>query len=268
MRAPAVRRAAADSVAVTKDAEAAKSLRESLREGIDLEVRKAVLRSLAAIKDAGASDLVASAFKDPALLVEAANAAEQIAGPTLIQMLADLAEAATSPEILVPALGALGRLKAGAPTAAKHAAHADPKVALAAVTALGQIGGDAAAAGPHPRRGRRARRTSARRPIARLAAWRRSPRSGAPQGLLGEVRALRGDRGAGAGARPPRARLYLEGHGRTRTRRSAEQCARRSRRFSAAGASGSSSKMRLALLSTTSSSSCSGSTRSRAVRSG
>jgi putative heme-binding domain-containing protein len=59
-------------------------------------------------------------------------------------MLADLAEGATSPEILIPALGALGRLKAGAPTAAKHAAHADPKVALAAVNALGQIGGEAA----------------------------------------------------------------------------------------------------------------------------
>src|SRR6185295_15765014 len=107
-------------------------------------VRKSILKSLGAIKDAAAAELVASAFKDPALLVEAATAAEQIGGPILIQMLADLAENATAPEILVPALGALGRLKAGVATAAKHAAHADPKVALAAVGALGLIGGDAA----------------------------------------------------------------------------------------------------------------------------
>jgi putative heme-binding domain-containing protein len=139
-----VRRAAAESVAVTKDADAAKALRELFAKESDVEVRKGILRSLGAIKDAASSELVASAFKDPALLVEAANAAEQIAGPTLIKILAELAETASSPEILAPALGALGRLKAGVATAAKHAAHADPKVALAAVTALGQIGGDAA----------------------------------------------------------------------------------------------------------------------------
>jgi len=138
----AVRRAAVDSVAATKDAEAAKSLRELFAKETDVDVRKSILRSLGALKDSAASELVASAFKDPALLSEAAQAAELIAGPTLIKMLADLAESATSPEILAPALGALGRLKAGAPTAAKHASHADPKVALAALTALGQIGGE------------------------------------------------------------------------------------------------------------------------------
>jgi len=139
-----VRLAAAESVALTKDVEAAKTLRELFAKESDVEVRKGILKSLGAIKDSAASELVASAFKDPALLVDAANAAEQIAGPALIKILAELAETATSPEILAPALGALGRLKAGVATAAKHAAHADPKVALAAVTALGQIGGDAA----------------------------------------------------------------------------------------------------------------------------
>jgi putative membrane-bound dehydrogenase-like protein len=141
---PEVRRAAAESAALTKDAEAAKGLRELFARETDVEVRKAILKSLGAIKDAAASELVASAFKDPALLVEAANAAEQIAGPGLIKILAELAETASSPEILAPALGALGRLKAGVATVSKHASHADPKVALAAVTALGQIGGDPA----------------------------------------------------------------------------------------------------------------------------
>ncbi|MBV8879301.1 MAG: HEAT repeat domain-containing protein, partial [Planctomycetaceae bacterium] len=140
----AVRRAAVESVAATKDAQAAATLRELFAKEADVDVKKAILRSLGALKDAAASELVASAFKQPELLTDAAAAAEQIAGPTLIQMLADLAETATSPEILAPALGALGRLKAGAPTAARHVAHADPKVALAAVTALGQIGGETA----------------------------------------------------------------------------------------------------------------------------
>lgn len=142
----AVRRAAVDSVAATKDAQAAATLRELFAKESDVEVKKSILRSLGAIKDNAASELVASAFQQPELLGDAAQAAEQIAGPTLIKMLADLAETATSPDILAPALGALGRLKAGAPTAAKHAAHADPKVALAAITALGQIGGDPAIA--------------------------------------------------------------------------------------------------------------------------
>jgi putative membrane-bound dehydrogenase-like protein len=140
----AVRRAAVQSVAVTKDAEAAKTLRELFAKETDVDVRKSILRALGAVKDAAAAELVASAFKDPALLAEAAGAAELIAGPALIKMLADLAEGGAAPEILVPALGALGRLKAGAPSAAKHAAHSDSKVALAAVSALGLIGGEAA----------------------------------------------------------------------------------------------------------------------------
>ncbi|HLY10101.1 MAG TPA: HEAT repeat domain-containing protein, partial [Planctomycetota bacterium] len=144
--APAVRRAAADSVAATKDAQAAAALRDLFAKEADVEVKKSVLRSLGAIKDPAASELVASAFRQPELLSDAAAAAEQIAGPVLIQKLADLAETATSPDILAPALGALGRLKAGASTAAKHVADADSKVALAGVTALGQIGGDAAVA--------------------------------------------------------------------------------------------------------------------------
>jgi putative membrane-bound dehydrogenase-like protein len=139
----AVRRAAVDGVIVTKDAPSAPALRELFAKETDVDVRKSILKALGAIKDAAAAELVASAFKDGALLVEAAAAAEQIGGPTLIRMLAELAESATSPEILVPALGALGRLKAGAATASKHAGHADPKIALAAVAALGQIGGDA-----------------------------------------------------------------------------------------------------------------------------
>src|SRR4030095_14678736 len=67
-----------------------------------------------------------------------------VRGRKRIQLLAAVADGASAPGILVPALGALGRLKAGGPTAAKHAGHADPKVALAAVTALGQIGGEPA----------------------------------------------------------------------------------------------------------------------------
>jgi putative membrane-bound dehydrogenase-like protein len=142
--APSVRRAAVESVASTKDAQAAATLRDLFAKESDADVKKSILRSLGAIKDQAAAELVASAFKQPELLTDAAAAAEQIAGPTLVKMLADLAETATSPEILAPALGALGRLKAGAPTAAKQVGHADLKVALAAATALGQIGGDAA----------------------------------------------------------------------------------------------------------------------------
>src|SRR5882672_7687006 len=140
----AVRRAAVESVAATKDVQAAAALRDLFAKEADVDVKKAVLRSLGAIKDDAAAELVASAFKQPELLTDASQAAEQIAGPTLVKMLADLAETATSPEILAPALGALGRLKAGAPTAAKQIAHADPRVALAAIGALGQIGGDVA----------------------------------------------------------------------------------------------------------------------------
>jgi putative membrane-bound dehydrogenase-like protein len=142
-RAP-VRRAAVESVSLTRDAEAAIQLRELFAKEADAGVRNSILRAFGALKDKEASALVASAFQDPALLLEAANAAEQIGGPTLIQLLADLAEHATAPELLAPALGALGRLKAGAPTAAKQVRHPDPRVALAAVHALGQIGGEAA----------------------------------------------------------------------------------------------------------------------------
>jgi putative membrane-bound dehydrogenase-like protein len=141
---PANRRAAVESVMVTRDAQAAAALRGLFAKESDVDVRKSILKSLGTLKDAASAELVASAFKDAALLIEAAAAAEQIGGPKLIQLLADLAEGATAPEILVPALGALGRLKAGTATAAKHAANPDVKIALAAVTALGQIGGEAA----------------------------------------------------------------------------------------------------------------------------
>ena len=141
---PSVRRAAVESVAVTRDAQASATLRDLFARESDVEVQRSILRSLGAVKDQAAAELVASAFRQPELLTDAAAAAEQIAGPTLIKMLADLAESSTAPEILAPALGALGRLKAGASTAARHAGHPDPKVALAAVTALGQIGGDTA----------------------------------------------------------------------------------------------------------------------------
>jgi len=77
------------------------------------------------------------------------------------------AETATSPESCRRRSARWGRLKAGAPTAAKHVAHADPKVALAAVT-----------------------------PWARSAATPPSARSAAPS-RTSASRSASGDRGAG-----------------------------------------------------------------------
>jgi hypothetical protein len=143
----------------------------------DVDVRKSILRSLGAIKDAARRGARRVRVQGPALLIERGRAAEQIGGPTLIQMLADLAETRRRPKSCArrserwAAEGRRARRPRSTP------AHADPKVALARVD------------GARPDRRRRRRQ-------ALIAASRsRASRSGS------------GDRGAGdvAGeARPSR----------------------------------------------------------------
>ena len=139
---PAIRRAAIAGVSVTRDASSAPTLRELYAKEADVEVKKGVLAALGAMKDAGAADLVAAALIDPALSADAVAAAEAIGGPAIVKVLAKVAHERGTLE----SVAALGRLKGPASAIQKHASHGDLRVATAVAVALGQMGGDVAAA--------------------------------------------------------------------------------------------------------------------------
>jgi putative heme-binding domain-containing protein len=134
---PAVRRAAVEGTAATRDAGSAASLRDLFARESDAPVKKAILRAQGALRDAGSADQVAAALKDAALQEEAVLAAEAIGGPVLVRALSDLVERSGS----TAGIEALARLKTGAPAVARQIASPDAKVALAAAAALGAIGG-------------------------------------------------------------------------------------------------------------------------------
>jgi putative heme-binding domain-containing protein len=133
-----VRRAAIEAVPVVRDAGAAPVLRELFAKEGDAGVKKAILRAVGTLKDAPSTPLVEAALKDPALLPESAQAAEQIGGAALVGALIE-----ALPSAGLPAVEALGRLKAPAAAGplAAQLRHPDAKVVQAVVTSLTAIGG-------------------------------------------------------------------------------------------------------------------------------
>ncbi|MFN3485149.1 MAG: HEAT repeat domain-containing protein, partial [Planctomycetota bacterium] len=140
-----VRLAAAQGCAEALDPEAAPVLRILAASDPSTEVRRAALRALGALRDAGSSELVARALGDPAVARDAVSAAERIGGPAVVAALIRAVEGTPSPE----ALAALGRLRdrRACGAVARCARHADSAVAKAAIAALELLGGPEAQEG-------------------------------------------------------------------------------------------------------------------------
>ena len=150
---PELRRAAIDSVGITRDPSLFPALAAVYERDQSPETRKAALRAVAQFRDASvAQSLVTAALADPALLADAAAAAER--GGKI--MVAPLLKVCATPNVpadgLARCLAALGALKAAeaVPILARSMTHADAKVRAAAAEALTAIGGTAAIGGVVP----------------------------------------------------------------------------------------------------------------------
>jgi putative membrane-bound dehydrogenase-like protein len=137
---PLVRQAAIEGQRAARDPGAAPALRALFETELHPDVRRAIVRALGAMKDPDSAPLVASILRDPLLnsdvAAEAVRAAASIDRPESTRALVALA--AADSDLLLPAIQALGSLKAGAETVARHVDHSDSKIALAAVEALSQ----------------------------------------------------------------------------------------------------------------------------------
>ncbi|OWK43976.1 PVC-type heme-binding CxxCH protein [Fimbriiglobus ruber] len=146
-----LRRAAIEAVAVVKDADSAAALVPAFPKESDPEVKRAILRALAAVKSPAAADLVASLLAKPGetpdLLADAVAAAGQIGGAKMTEALTSFIASQAPPVAVASAIEFLGTQKATAavPTIAARLTHADAKVRTAAVAALAAIGGEPAA---------------------------------------------------------------------------------------------------------------------------
>jgi putative heme-binding domain-containing protein len=135
---PRVRLAAVESLRQLKESPAAAALRRRLAVETRLELKRALLRALGALKDAGSRDLFAAALGDPELAEEAVGAAERIGETGLLRTYLEGTPSATD-----AALRALGRLKDrdSVPLLEKHLRGGSR---ASAVWALGAVGGEAA----------------------------------------------------------------------------------------------------------------------------
>jgi hypothetical protein len=111
-----VRHAAIDAVQITGDREAAPRLREMFARETDLDTRRAILRSLGALKDAGSADLIAGLLADPtnnaALFPDALAAAGQISSIYITSALIGLVQMPQPADQLIAAIEALGNKRA------------------------------------------------------------------------------------------------------------------------------------------------------------
>ena len=148
-----VRVAAVEAIATAGGPDSAADLVAAFNASSDPVLKRAVLRSLAAVKaTAAGSDFVAGVLakpaEDEAILTEAATTAGRIGGAKMVAALTKFAGGTPPPAALAVALEELGALKAAAavPTVARALKHDDAKVRTAAVNALAAIGGAPAVA--------------------------------------------------------------------------------------------------------------------------
>jgi len=148
---PNIRLAAANGIREARHLAAAPALRELFQKETGIELRRAALRALAALRDQASAPLVESALRDvrpdDPLLPDIVAAAASIGTDKLADALQQLLKLhASTATVARPVLHALGQLKV-APAARLIAAqlnHADAAVRAAASEALAAIGGEAA----------------------------------------------------------------------------------------------------------------------------
>ncbi len=183
--APEVRRAALAAVRATADQGALALIRARWEQEGDVAVRVLALDVLASLRDADATGLLAAVLRDPATDAElrkhAIDAACAIRTPGMIEILSSIvADSAAPAAHVVPCLQALGRLKEASTAAviARRTAQGDEDVRSAAVAALVDVQGAAAAGAIEPLlRDPFARiRTAALRAFARLKLRDETPR--------------------------------------------------------------------------------------------
>jgi putative heme-binding domain-containing protein len=143
---PVVRRAGVEGLAEVRDRESAPRLREAFSREPDLGVRTSIVRALGVLKDAEAGELLAGLLGDgrspEALRLEALGASERIGGEAGRRaLLAGLAGAAGSKEVLLRALAAAPKLGGEAVAEAALAYLEDPDLAVrrAAIAAAGGL---------------------------------------------------------------------------------------------------------------------------------
>lgn len=143
---PLVRRAAA--AGLRGDPAGAAALRDLFRQEQDVQVRRAILRTLGALKDPEAVGIIAAICKarEGALLAEALDAAAGIGGKEVGQAVMGLVGEDLDATLLRKAIDTVGSLRIPEATAvlARRLTHQDEKVVQAAIAALAEIGGDAA----------------------------------------------------------------------------------------------------------------------------
>ncbi len=144
----AIRKAAVEALIVAPDPAAAETLAKMFQSEDDMALKRAILRALAVSKATVAGnfigDVLRNAKKNEAMLPDAIIVAQQIGGPAMGDAIAAVIGANVPADTLAQAIEAVGRMKHAKATAAVAArlSHDDPKVAEAAASALGAIGGD------------------------------------------------------------------------------------------------------------------------------
>jgi putative membrane-bound dehydrogenase-like protein len=148
---PRLRLAAVNGVRESSHVPAAPALRELFSKETDLEVRRATLRALGALRDTNSVPLIEPVLRNgqpgEPLLPDAIAAAAQIGGERLAQSLIQLLRNhSTDTNLALPVIKALGQLKTAeaAGLIAEQLPSRDANIRNAAIESLAQIGGDAA----------------------------------------------------------------------------------------------------------------------------
>ncbi len=147
---PLVRRAAVENASLALDRETVEQLVRLFDDPAAADARPAILTALGSARDPSASGPVLAVLRrhseNPSLLLSAIAAARTQAGAAAKEALAELAAAEIPPEPLIAALQAISELKVAGtiPIARARINHPAAAVRIAAVAALGQIGGDQA----------------------------------------------------------------------------------------------------------------------------
>jgi putative membrane-bound dehydrogenase-like protein len=141
----AVRLAAIQALQMAPDSTSADTLASLFKAEADPAMKKAILRALAACKPSAAGEFVAAILADPSanadLVPDAIGVARQVASPAMAASIASVISGNVPPEILVPALETLEKIRdpKTVPAIAKRIADRNDKVAEAATRALGAI---------------------------------------------------------------------------------------------------------------------------------
>src|SRR5439155_16820213 len=143
-----IRRGAVEALVVAPDPAAAETLAKMFQSEEDMQLKRSILRALAVSKATVAAnfigDVLRNAKKNEAMLPDAIVVAQEIGGSAMADAITAVISADVAPDTLVDAIEAVGKMKHAKATAAvaSRLAHDDLKVAQAAASALGAIGGD------------------------------------------------------------------------------------------------------------------------------